>query len=69
MKSEQAKRKLCQTLYRFGVSDKSFFSKYSNIYIDDSGYVMIMCPDGVISPMGELSLTGEFVCTKMIKME
>ena len=62
LKNEQAKRKLYQTFYRLGVSKKPLNPLTSNIYIDDSGYVMIIHPDGVVSAMGELSLTGEFIC-------
>lgn len=63
IKSEQARRKLYATFYRFGVSDIKPSPISSNIYIDDSGYVMIINPDGLVSAVGELSLTGEFICT------
>jgi hypothetical protein len=66
LKSEQAKRKLYQTFYRLGISKNPPSPINSNIYIDDSGYVMVIHPDGVVTHMGELSLTGEFICkTKM----
>ena len=61
--SEIIKRKLYQTLHRFGLSKYPIASISSNIYIDDSGFVMIMHADGLTSTAGELSLTGEFICT------
>lgn len=68
MMNEQAKRKFYKTLYRFGITNLSPTPLSSNIYIDDSGFVMIIQPDGVIYTAGELSLTGEFVCTDKTKM-
>jgi hypothetical protein len=68
LKNEQAKRKFYQTLYRLGVSESTPFPISSNIYIDDSGYVMIIHADGLVSAYGELSLTGEFIC-KTQKMD
>ena len=62
-KNESIKRKLYATLYRFGIITSSFdSSQHQNIYIDDSGYVMVIMPDGVIDVMGPLSFSGEFIC-------
>lgn len=60
--NEQAKRKFYQTLFRFGVSKSLPFPINSNIYIDDSGYVMMIYPDGLITTIGELSFAGELIC-------
>lgn len=63
LKSEIIKRKLYQTLYKFGLSEYPVASISSNTYIDDSGFVMIIHTDGLVSTAGKLSLTGEFICT------
>lgn len=64
IKKEQAKRKFCQTLSRMNILEQNISLVTSNTYIDDSGWVMIMCPDGLISAYGQLSLTGEFICKR-----
>lgn len=62
IKKEQAKIKFCQTLFRMKILEQDESWATSNAYIDDSGLVMIMCSNGLISTYGQLSLTGDFIC-------
>ena len=60
-KSELIKQKLYLTLYRLGIAQLPDANSFENMYIDDSGYVMLLAPDGVISIYGRLSLSGDFI--------
>lgn len=61
-KAESTIRKLYHTLIRLGVTNTPDYSNRQNIYIDDSGFVMMIMPDGVVDILGPLSFSGEFIC-------
>lgn len=61
MKPGPSKRELYNTLCKFGLVPLPIDAS-SNIYIDDHGYVMMIQPDGLISNVGKLSFSGEFIC-------
>lgn len=61
-KNESHRRKLYLTLYRLGIANLLDTTLHQNIYIDDSGYVLVINPDGVVDMMGQLSFSGEFIC-------
>lgn len=58
-RSELIKQRLYLTFYRLGISKLP--EANSNMYIDDSGYVMVVTPDGLIDCWGKLSLGGDFI--------
>jgi len=59
IKNEAIKSKLYLTFYRLGIMS---LPKYENFYVDDSGFVLIINPEGIINIMGQLSYSGEFTC-------
>ncbi len=61
--SEIAKTKLIKTLYRLQILSlpHSSLTTNSNIYVDDSGYVVITEADGAINSVHQLSFSGELL--------
>lgn len=62
---EVHKRKFYLTLKRMSLAHIDLNPQdYLNIYIDDYGYVVSIMPDGVVSDLGVMSITGEDICTQ-----